>query len=63
MRSSRKTILNMVLPRKKVTSKTRANTISESNRFRGSVRIALGRFYTDDEYEKRRKRILNTPLP
>lgn len=29
----------------------------------GNVRIYMGRFYTDQEYEQRRQRILNTPLP
>ncbi len=34
-----------------------------ANTHRGSVRIASGRYYTKEEYEARRKRILNTPLP
>jgi len=46
-----------------ITDKTKEVTQAESHRFRGSVRIALGKFYTDEEYEARRKRILNTPLP
>ena len=48
---------------KKVTQKSRAHTIKESHRFRGSVRIGCGKFYTDDEFEARRKKILSTPLP
>jgi len=31
--------------------------------YHGSVRIAAGRIWIDEGYEKRRKRILETPLP
>lgn len=29
----------------------------------GSTRVAMGRFYTSEEYEAYRKRVLSTPLP
>ncbi len=31
-------------------------------RLRGSVRMATGRVWDDDEYEARRDKVLNTPL-
>lgn len=30
---------------------------------RGSVRLSSGRYYTNEEYEERRKKVLKTPLP
>lgn len=47
----------------KINEETREMTKSLAHRFRGGVRISLGKFYTDEEFEKRRKKILNTPLP
>lgn len=47
----------------RITEKTLAETNRQKFRFRGSVRIATGRIYTDDEYEARRRKILGTPLP
>ena len=47
----------------KITEKTKEVTRKESHRFRGSVRICLGKFYTTKEFEDRRKRVINTPLP
>jgi hypothetical protein len=46
-----------------VTDKTREITRREADRFRGSVRLSLGKFWTDKEYEEYRKKVLNTPLP
>jgi hypothetical protein len=46
-----------------ITDKVREITQKESGRFRGSVRLSLGRFWTDKEYEEYRKKVLNTPLP
>jgi len=46
----------------KVDENARELTKSLANRFRGGVRISLGKFYTDEEWESRRKKILNTPL-
>lgn len=31
--------------------------------YRADMRIATGRIYTTSDYEKRRQKILNTPLP
>jgi hypothetical protein len=57
-------VLNRSLPiPRRITNETRKQTKKESHRFRGSVRISNGNFYTDDEYENQRQRILNTPLP
>lgn len=30
---------------------------------RGSLRLKLGLYYTEEEYDKTRKKILKTPLP
>ncbi len=46
-----------------ITQRTREMTKEYSGRFRGSVRVSTGRFWTDQEYEEYRKRILSTPLP
>jgi hypothetical protein len=64
MGAPEKAVIDMSPPLpKKVTSKTREHTVKESHRFRGSVRITYGKFYTDEEFESRRKRVLNTSLP
>jgi len=46
-----------------VTERTREAVQAQATRFRGSVRLATGRIYTDAEYEERRTRVLNTKLP
>jgi len=46
-----------------VTKKTVECAKRLSHRFRGSMRMALGKIITDKEYEARRKKALNTPLP
>ncbi|MEW6236124.1 MAG: hypothetical protein AB1656_12120 [Candidatus Omnitrophota bacterium] len=56
-------VMETDFPRIVVTEKTKEITLRESTRYRGSVRISTGRFWTDEEYEERRKRILDTPLP
>jgi len=38
-------------------------TLKQGKRFRGSMRVSTGRIWTDDDYEKRRRKILATPLP
>ena len=37
--------------------------LNEAKRFRGGVRLSVGRIWTNKEYDKRRKRILSTRLP
>jgi len=34
-----------------------------SLRHRGSVRLSSGRYYTEEEFEDRKKKILKDPLP
>ena len=46
-----------------ITEEARELTKRESNRFRGSVRMSLGEFWTEEEYEQFREKVLNTPLP
>jgi hypothetical protein len=47
----------------KITEEIRQQTIDHSARFRGGVRLANGIFWTDDEYERQRAEVMNTPLP
>ncbi|MGB0745275.1 MAG: hypothetical protein ACPGSB_12190 [Opitutales bacterium] len=46
-----------------IDEKTVARINRHSTRFRGGVRISHGRIWTDREYNERRERVLNTPLP
>ena len=46
-----------------ITESTREALKGQGKRFRGSVRLAMGRIYTDVEYEERRQRVLATELP
>lgn len=50
-------------PDLKIDENTREIAKKLSHRYRGSVRMSTGLFYTDTEWEEKRKRILNTPLP
>ncbi len=34
-----------------------------SSKHRGSVRLSMGLFYTDEEWAQKRKEVLNRPLP
>lgn len=38
-------------------------TIKFSGRHRGSIRLSQGRYYTKEEWEKRRKRLNSLSLP
>ena len=40
-----------------ITEKTRDVSLHESKRFRGSMRISTGKFFTDNEYEEHSRRI------
>jgi len=46
-----------------VTEEVREETIRESARFRGSMRISTGLFYTDREYADMRREELKHKLP
>lgn len=57
-------VLNEELPAiQPVTATTIEVTKREANRFRGSVRIARGEFYTVSQLDKLRIDVLNSPLP
>lgn len=45
-----------------ITQKTIEETQKGGSRSRGSVRVSMGKVWTDKEYEQRRNRVLNTPL-
>jgi hypothetical protein len=46
-----------------VTSEARDAAKKLAGRFRGSVRVSTGRFWTDEEYQRHRAAVLRTPLP
>ena len=50
-------------PMGSITDVSRENTKRYAVKYRGSVRISLGRFLTDEEYENHRKKSLAKPLP
>lgn len=56
-------VVDTDLPKTRVTAKSREVSLSNSRRYRGSVRVSMGRFMTDDEYETRRKNEMRKPLP
>jgi len=60
----RRKILDTPIPLpERITEAVIRETERQSERFRGSVRISTRRIYTDDEFEARRKMIMETPLP
>ncbi len=51
-------------PPLKITEQTRQNVLNNPQQHLNcDVRVRMGKFYTDEEYEKRREEVLNTPLP
>jgi hypothetical protein len=57
-------VLTTDLPRGvPVTRKTVEMIREQSQRYRGGMRISTGRIWTDADYEKRRAKVLATPLP
>jgi hypothetical protein len=46
-----------------VDDKFRQRVKKESNRYRGSIRLSTGRFYTDDEFTARKQKIARMKLP
>ena len=38
-------------------------TLAFAAKHRGSIRLAMGLFYTNEEWEAIRKKVLGTPLP
>ena len=59
-----RTLINVDFPNlKEITEKTRLYTIKNAHRFRGSVRVSLGKFSSDSKYKIFRDKILKKPLP
>ena len=57
-------VINEDFPRIEVTEETIRNSVRMAQRgYRTDVRVAMGRVYTDKEYEARRQRVLSTELP
>lgn len=46
-----------------VTEKSIECALIQTRRHRGSVRVSLGRIWTDKDFERRRTSVLATPLP
>lgn len=46
-----------------ITEQTVDDAVLNGSRFRGSVRISTGRIWTDKDFQARRERVRNTPLP
>jgi hypothetical protein len=46
-----------------ITNETVECTARLSSRFRGNVRMAMGKIITDEEYERRREKAMNLRLP
>ena len=58
-----KDLIDEDLPSCAVDELTKDTVEKESSRFRASMRIIKGMFWTDREYEEYRSRVLGTPLP
>ncbi len=56
-------VLESDFPKIEITEETKHVTRENSVRFRGSMRLSTGKFFTDQEYEEYHERILNTSLP
>jgi len=57
-------VLTADLPRSTaITQKTVATALEQGRRYRGSMRIASGRIWTDADFEHWRAKVLATPLP
>lgn len=58
-----KKVIDASIPPIVVTEEVREETKRESGRFRGSMRISQGLFYTDKEYAEMRQEELKHKLP
>ena len=56
-------LLNTDWPDYKITEQTRELAMTNVLKYRSSARLAMGKVYTDEEYEARREKILSIPLP
>lgn len=45
-----------------ISNLTRSVTKGESPRFRGSIRLSTGAFWTDEEFRQLKEEVLSTPL-
>jgi hypothetical protein len=58
-------LLDMDYPPVRITEKSRQECMREAMQgsYRMPVRMAMGKFYTDEEWQRRRAEILAKPLP
>ena len=57
-------MINVDIPKVgEITDEMVEKSYQASSRFGGNARISSGRVWTNEAYEERRKRVLNTPLP
>ena len=63
MRTTRDVLDDESLDDQPVTEAALREIEKNAGKYRGSVRLAIGRIYTDQEFEQRRQRVLAQPLP
>ena len=56
-------VTDVDFPDVEFTEELRNDVIKGKQVISGDIRIATGRFYTDEEWESRRKKVLSKPLP
>lgn len=58
-------VLDMDYPPVRITEEARRQCMEDAmqGRYHMPVRVAMGRFYTDEEWQRRRAEILAKPLP
>jgi len=63
-RQKEDTLFNYSFGRVKITKELRDDIIAHPSKYPNlPVRVQMGKFYTDEEYENRANQVLNTPLP
>ena len=56
-------VWEMKYPEVKISDSQRKSIEECAHRYRGSVRMTKGLYYTSDEYERRKKELLNVRIP
>lgn len=60
----KKDILFKDFPPLHITEETRKDVLAHPQLYANcDVRVRMGKFYTDEEYQRRREEVLNRPLP
>jgi hypothetical protein len=56
-------VTDVDFPDVEITRELRDDILKGKQVISGDMRIAMGKFYTDKEWESRRKKVLSRPLP